>query len=211
MRTAGGARTVAEASGRKRTRDRSGTEAELLAAARRLLARNGVLAGLNLNEVSEEAGVNRGLIYQYFGSRRALLRAALADKTRPRVRITMRERTMSFVDRRLAVWRRALKAEEFIKLEALLALDGDEDFKVFPLLDLTRHDLARDIEAGDFANEQEAMITQVMTTATYLGYCIFRETFVRDTGIPARQLDRQATVIYERMVKGLTRLASPRR
>ena len=34
-----------------------------------LIRRNGVLAGLNLREVADRAGVNRGNIYHYFGSR----------------------------------------------------------------------------------------------------------------------------------------------
>ena len=38
------------------------------------IERDGVLAGLNLQEVADEAGVNRGLVYRYFGSRRELLR-----------------------------------------------------------------------------------------------------------------------------------------
>jgi AcrR family transcriptional regulator len=43
-------------------------------AARELLERNGVLGGLNLREVADHAGVNRGLVYHCFGSRRDLLR-----------------------------------------------------------------------------------------------------------------------------------------
>ncbi|MFD4985036.1 hypothetical protein [Streptomyces sp. NPDC058374] len=45
---------------RRRRRSREETEADLLAAARLLLARDGVLAGLNLREVAAEAGVNHG-------------------------------------------------------------------------------------------------------------------------------------------------------
>ena len=50
-----------------------------------LLERNGVLAGLNLRQVAEEAGVNRGLVYHYFGSRRDLLRAALRSDVNERL------------------------------------------------------------------------------------------------------------------------------
>src|SRR5690606_36581152 len=66
--------------------DRAATEAALEQAALRLLERNGVLAGLNLREVADEAGVNRGLVYHYFGSRRDLLRAALGADVRERIR-----------------------------------------------------------------------------------------------------------------------------
>ena len=61
-----------------RTPNRPATEAALQRAALDLLGRNGVLAGLNLREVADEAGVNRGLVYHYFGSRRDLLRARAA-------------------------------------------------------------------------------------------------------------------------------------
>jgi AcrR family transcriptional regulator len=48
-------------------------------AARELLERDGVLGGLNLREVADHAGVNRGLVYHCFGSRRDLLRRRRAS------------------------------------------------------------------------------------------------------------------------------------
>ena len=64
-----------------RTRtNRRDTERRLIDAALDLIRSNGVLAGLNLREVAEAAGVNRGNIYHYFGSRRDLLRAAIARR-----------------------------------------------------------------------------------------------------------------------------------
>src|SRR5262245_36628667 len=69
----------------QRQPDRAATEQALQKAALALLERNGVLAGLNLREVAEEAGVNRGLVYHYFGSRRALLRAALRSDIHERI------------------------------------------------------------------------------------------------------------------------------
>src|SRR4051812_47457639 len=71
-----GATKQASNGGRRRP-DREGTEAALLDAALELIERDGILAGLNMQETADAAGVNRGLIHHYFGSRRALLRAAL--------------------------------------------------------------------------------------------------------------------------------------
>ena len=50
-----------------------------------MLNANGVLAGLNLREVAERAGVNRGLVYHHFGSRDQLLRSALKRDLRDRL------------------------------------------------------------------------------------------------------------------------------
>src|SRR4029453_13690762 len=57
--------------------DRAATEAALQSAAR---ARAGAHGG-----VAAEAAVNRGLVSHYFGSRRALLRAALRSDLRQRI------------------------------------------------------------------------------------------------------------------------------
>ena len=61
----------------KQRRNREETERRLIDVALDLIRKNGVLAGLNLKEVAEGAGVNRGNIYRYFGSRQELLRAAI--------------------------------------------------------------------------------------------------------------------------------------
>ncbi|MCP4004306.1 MAG: helix-turn-helix transcriptional regulator, partial [bacterium] len=64
----------------KTKQNRADTERRLIDAALDLIRRNGVLAGLNLREVADGAGVNRGNIYHYFGSRRELLRAAITRR-----------------------------------------------------------------------------------------------------------------------------------
>src|SRR2546423_12837263 len=68
-----GRRMAANAT-RTRPMDRARTEQALEDAALALLEREGVLAGLNLQKVADDAGVNRGLVYHYFGSRRGPLR-----------------------------------------------------------------------------------------------------------------------------------------
>jgi len=61
----------------KPKRSRAETERRLIEVALELIREKGVLAGLNLRKVAEGAGVNRGNIYHYFGSRQELLRAAI--------------------------------------------------------------------------------------------------------------------------------------
>jgi AcrR family transcriptional regulator len=41
-----------------------------------------VLSGISLKDVADEAGLSRGLIHHYFGSRQALLRSALEARRR---------------------------------------------------------------------------------------------------------------------------------
>ena len=74
------AKTETESQTEKATkpkRSRAETERRLIDVALEQIRDKGVLAGLNLREVAEGAGVNRGNIYHYFGSRQELLRAAI--------------------------------------------------------------------------------------------------------------------------------------
>ena len=85
--------------------DRAATEELRQDAALRLLDRDGVLSGLNLREVADEAGVNRGLVYHYFGSRAALQRRALRKTARERIGAISVARDMPFRERVLHYWR----------------------------------------------------------------------------------------------------------
>ena len=49
-----------------RSRDRAATEAAIVSAAERLLLRDGWI-GLNVNTLAAEAGIDRKLVYRYFG------------------------------------------------------------------------------------------------------------------------------------------------
>ena len=87
----------------KATRNRAETEQRLIDVAIDLIRQNGVLAGLNLREVADGAGVNRGNIYHYFGSRRELLRAAIARRFEAMAKVldTRKKPRTPFVERRL--------------------------------------------------------------------------------------------------------------
>jgi AcrR family transcriptional regulator len=195
----------------RRRRDREATKRDLLDAARRLLQRDGVLAGLNLREVADEAGVNRGLIYQYFGSRQELLRAAIAEIRWTGVADRYGEwRALSFPERRTYIFDQALKSLEFIRLEALLALDGDagdESVGLFPGLERSRSDMAADQAAGTLDPDLDTTMVQMLAASTYLGYCVFREMMARDAGVTPDELDQRALRLFERMMEGL----APRR
>ncbi|MFI8880317.1 TetR family transcriptional regulator [Streptomyces sp. NPDC055243] len=189
---------------RRRRRTREETEADLLAAARRLLARDGVLAGVNLREVAAEAGVNHGQIYQYFGSRQALLRAAAADLVERQAADQDEHWELPFRERRMDMLRHRLEEPELVKLESLLALDGDEAFSPFPRFARTLQSLERDKTDGSLPEDADGVAAHVMTAAALTGYAVFREAYARDAGIPVEELDERAARAFERMVAGLT-------
>ncbi|WP_432082739.1 TetR/AcrR family transcriptional regulator [Streptomyces sp. WAC 04229] len=189
---------------RRSRRSRQETEADLLAAARRLLERDGVLAGINLREVAAEAGVNHGQIYQYFGTRQSLLRAAAADLVERRTSESDGHWDLPFRERRQAMFHYRVEEPELVRLETLLALDGDDDFSPLPRFEQTRRSLQRDLDDGALPENTDAVAAHVMTAAAQMGYAIFREAYARDTGIPLPELDERAAEAYARMVAGLT-------
>ncbi|MFJ6422853.1 TetR/AcrR family transcriptional regulator [Streptomyces hydrogenans] len=190
---------------RRRRRTRQETEADLLDAARRLLQRDGVLAGVNLREIAAEAGVNHGQIYQYYGSRQALLRASVTDLVDRQV--AGQEQgfwDLPFAERRAAMFRHRLAEPEVVRLEALLALDGDEGVEALPRFAQTRRSLDRDQRDGALPADADAVAAHVMAASALVGYVIFREAYARDTGIPLDALDDRAEAAYARMIAGLT-------
>lgn len=190
--------------GRRRRRNRSETEADLRAAALKLLATRGPLAGLNLQEVADEADVNRVQIYQYYGTRQALLCAAIMEMLSARAEERQPLRDLPFADRRRAMFDHFLRQPELVKLEALLALDNQDELTVFVEIDKARRNLERDMQRGDLPADADGLVMHVMTAATYMGYCIFREVYARDTGIPLSELDKRAGAVYALMLEGLT-------
>lgn len=176
----------------RRRRSREETKSDLLDAALRLLRRDGVLAGVNLREVAKEAGVNHGQIYLYFGTRQRLLRAAIARLVETGFLDPDTHWEQPFAARRRAMLRAALRKPDIVKLQALLALDDDPEFSLFPALDRTRRSLERDRTSGALPADADGLAMHAMTAATYLGYCIFRHAIARDLDIDPVELDERA-------------------
>ena len=102
------------------------------------------------------------------------------------------------------MWRWARKQAPMLRLQALLALDGDPRITLFPELARTRESLARDRADGSLTTDVDPEVAHALTAATYLGYAIFRETIARDLGISPGALDPQAESVYQHMLNGLT-------
>lgn len=183
-------------------RDKAATAAALEAAALRLLDRDGVLAGLNLREVADEAAVNRGLVYHYFGSRQDLLRAALRSDARRRfaevaesAELPLRERFSRFVQS-MVRHRRA------VGLATLLVQDGDRSLRTMPLREGTLKVLQRDVEEGHLDDVDLDAVNVAMVSLAY-GFVLYRERFAAELGVGVSELDRKFAAIADRMLSGL--------
>lgn len=185
-----------------RRADRVATEAALMDAALRLIERDGVLAGLSLREVAIEAGVNRALINRYFGSREALLRAALDASTRaPRPLVTEFEQ-IDPQERIGWAFREAVREPRYATMVMLLALDGDEQFHPMPSLAARLAQLEKDQAEGVLAEDIDLVALTVIFHILLFGYPVLRSSMARQLGVTARTLDR-------RVVAGLEQILGP--
>ncbi len=187
---------------KKATMDREATELSLERAALALLERYGVLAGLNLREVADEAGVNRGLVYHYFGNRQQLLRAALRRDTRERLASIMSAQTASLGERVTSRYRAVIEHRESIKLLTLLALDGDSHVRVVYARQTTIPELAAAMERGEIPHDMSPAALQVAVNALTFGYALFRQRYSNELDIPPEQLDDEVEKAFYRLVFG---------
>ncbi|MDP6828374.1 MAG: TetR/AcrR family transcriptional regulator [Pseudomonadales bacterium] len=195
----------------KQKRSRAETEQKLIDVALNLIDENGVLAGLNLREVAEGAGVNRGNIYHYFGSRQELLRAAisrrfdsLADKVRTGRRSTR------FVERRLETFR-LIESSNDSQLRALLVLDGDDSVDPIPLYEATLSELRQDVIDGDIDRGHDLEALQIALSAVLRGYRIFRIPYAKRLGVKPKELDERVYGILRTWLEALALPPSDRR
>ncbi|MDG2308524.1 MAG: TetR/AcrR family transcriptional regulator [Candidatus Binatia bacterium] len=187
----------------KAKQNRAETERRLIDAALGLIRRNGVLSGLNLREVADGAGVNRGNIYHYFGSRRELLRAAIARRFEGVVQTLLADRRgVSFVERRLRAFRLPSKIQDS-RLRALLVIDGDESVDPMPQYEAALSSLRQDVIDGDIDRAHDLEALQVALSALLRGYRIFREPYAKriDTGVA--DLDERVAAIIRTWLEAM--------
>ncbi|QKW36512.1 TetR/AcrR family transcriptional regulator [Actinomadura sp. NAK00032] len=184
--------------GAARGRDREATEESLRAAAVALLRRGGVLAGLNLRQVADEARVNRGLVYQYFGSRRSLLRSALFHRSRPNAEDAVDAAGLPLRERLARLFWTSLRNPEPVRLATLLVLDGDDRPRVLLNRGAGRADLAAEAGRGELPVEDVAAV-QAAIASTIYGYTLLREHLAREIGLPPEELDERMAGCVEAM------------
>jgi len=188
---------------RPRSGDRSATEEALQRAAITLLDRNGVLSGINLREVADEAGVNRGLVYHYFGSRRDLLRAALRSDVRERLRDFVPNLPLPGRRRYTRFFRTMLGHRRAAVLAALLILDGDKNVRMIPDVAGTRARLARDAADGAIEPDVATDAFHVALASLVYGYTILRDRFAEELGTEADRLDEEVEGVVDRLLAGV--------
>jgi AcrR family transcriptional regulator len=189
----------------KQRRSRVATEQRLIDVALELIRKNGILAGLNLREVAEGAGVNRGNIYHYFGSRQELLRAAINRRFEAVVdSIVASKRNVPFVARRLS----SLRTKDTLndsQLRALLVLDGDDSVDPMPQYEAAISHLRQDVIDGDIHPDHDLEALHAALTALSRGYRIFRIPLAKRMGIGARELDVRVTEILRSWLEAMAR------
>jgi TetR/AcrR family transcriptional regulator len=159
-------RPVGEATARAGKRDPQGTRQALLTSAIAEFAAKGP-AGARVDEIARRAGVNKQLLYHYFGNKDDLFRAALEEVYG---QIRARERALNLSDLPPA---RAMEGlvgfsfdylaehPEFIALlndenrYGAMHVDGSREVQAmhFPLVELIRDTLQRGVREGAFRDD----------------------------------------------------------
>jgi AcrR family transcriptional regulator len=182
----------------ERARGRAATERLLQDAALRVLDHEGVLSGISLQEVADEAGLSRGLINHYFGSRRALLRAAL-DRRRRAAVTPVREMLAGPPSGGFRwFWRGTIRDPQWARVMALLALDDDPSFEPIHMLDDVLAAAEQAKADGTVPADADIEAGHVVTLALACGWSLLRESFARQLGVAVEELDERA----ERVVLG---------
>ncbi|MBT6890516.1 MAG: TetR/AcrR family transcriptional regulator [Gammaproteobacteria bacterium] len=191
----------------KQRRSRADTEQKLIDVALELIRNKGVLAGLNLREVADGAGVNRGNIYHYFGSRQELLRSAINRQFGAIVdSLTKGVEPARFVARRLRAFRMHSRDNaNDSQLRALLVLDGDNTVDPIPLYEATLSQLRQDVIDGDIHRDHDLEALQVALSALLRGYRIFRLPYARRVGVSPKELDKRFSRILETWLKAMAK------
>ena len=162
----------------RKTTAEVGIRGKLAAAVVDLIEEQGILAGVNLRALAERAGVHRGLVYHYFGSRRELLLAALRMHLPSSSPITSDAGVPG--DRLYAA---GVRDNKPVRLMALLALDGDDSYEPLDKFGAYKKPTTRDMAAACLA----------------LGHALYRQPFASEMGIPQKQWDRRVFSAWSRV------------
>nr|BFE60254.1 hypothetical protein GCM10020063_047800 [Dactylosporangium thailandense] len=186
-----------EAQGRRRSRQE--TEAVLMRAALELLAREGVLAGLNLKDVADEAGVNRGLIHHYFGSRQTLLRNALDMEMHNLAERVGMEAYVNPARRGARSFRAQADEMQLARVVMLLALDGDDELAPIPFYESSLEFLKDEQSRGIWDEDLDPRALLALWYSFLSGYLVLRPALARQLGLAVKTLDARVMSTIGRM------------
>ena len=153
------------------------------------------------------AGVDRGNIYHYFGSRQELLRTAINRRfDAVKDRIIASKKNVPFVERRTSTIRVKDSIDDS-KLRALLILDGDDTVDPMPQYEAAISHLRQDVIDGDIHRDHDLEALHATLIALNRGYRIFRIPIAKRMGVSATELDKRVTEILRTW---LSAMALPR-
>lgn len=175
---------------RRGGQSREATEQALIEAALTLLRERGILAGVNLREIAEEAQVTRGLAYHYFGSRQELLRAAAKREiARPRAEVPGASE-MEFGEWLATMLDLSFDYKEAVHLIVLLVLDHDEMVKTLT----TRREVMGRINGFIEDDELEFVDAEAIYAAfasMSYGFSLLHDRFAREFGTTSEDLEER--------------------
>jgi AcrR family transcriptional regulator len=164
------------------------------------LREKGVLAGLNLSEVADAAGVTPANIYHLFGSRQGLLRAALAREAASFGDVLASLEDTDVVGRRVGMFR-AIAGRADVGYTALLALDGDPEYQPLPFLEETRAYYKERVAAGELPEDLDIDAMHFLVLAAAVGFAIYGEAVARQAGVDVVDLREREAAILERLLR----------
>jgi AcrR family transcriptional regulator len=184
---------------KSRPRGREEVESAIRASAAKLIAERGP-QGVALRDIADDAGVNFGLVYHYFGTKNQLLDEVYATATESAAR---RLREVQHLDDALDVLM-SLGDGTTARLVAWAVLDGKDPTELFGvspslsvLADVVRRDAA---EAGRPVSADDARVFAAMAMVMALGWRLFGATALTVAGARSHDPER-----YESQVHGWVR------
>jgi len=184
---------------KSRPRGREEVESAIRASAAKLIAERGP-QGVALRDIADDAGVNFGLVYHYFGTKNQLLDEVYASATESAAR---RLREVEHLDDALDVLM-SLGDGTTARLVAWAVLDGKDPTELFGvspslsvLADVVRRDAA---EAGRPVSADDARVFAAMAMVMALGWRLFGATALTVAGARSRDPEH-----YESQVHGWVR------
>lgn len=185
--------------------DQADTATKVEEAVLAMIEEQGVLNGINLNEVAKAAGVNRTLVYHHFGSRRGLLRSAIKHELRKRqVQTKTPSEPMRLGARVVHGLRALLAGGSSLRLTTLLHIDGSTAPRLMPNAETTLLQLERDRALGLVPATNDLPALHATYAAALYGYALFREIFARDLGISLEELDTRVSAQLENLYDPVT-------
>lgn len=142
-----------------------------------------------MQQVGEEAGVAKGLVYHYFGDRRALLRSALRHGAMELQEMIRAIPYSSYHRRMAALAKAALAHPAAVQLMTLLLVDRDPRLIIMPLRGLIMETFERDVREGHMPADADFQALLGVQNSLVYGYILFGDGLARQMKLEREVLD----------------------